>query len=507
MAAGSAAVAIATSGSHPARALLPPRDRTGARSVDRDGFVEPRRIESRNGVLEATLRITPGTVDLGGFAHPGAINVNGAYLGPSLHVRAGDTMLVTLINELDEPANLHFHGLHVSPKGRSDNVFVTAAPGTKRHYEVRIPSDHTGGLNWYHSHIHGMSERQIDRGFSGMIHIDGGHTRIPELAALPRRFFAVSHLQLDAAGTVAPTPLVLTPVDDVTDSYDLVNGQIAPRLTMEPGSAEYWHFANFAGQWWYELSLEHHEFLLVAEDGNPLRKPRRVESLVLSPAKRFEVLVVAGDPGTYRLANAGHDVDGVFYDNASTLGTVEVTGNPVATRRLPRTLVDWPDLRRAPIANRRKIVFSEVISPFTRAGAAPSLEHMSHDMPGMRNVELEQAIAYNMTFDFFLNGRRYDPEVTNTRVHVGDVEEWELVNDSTTDHPFHIHTNPFQVIERNGQPVESESMRDVGILDKAGSLKFLIRFADFDGLTLYHCHNLFHEDQGMMATIRILPAT
>ena len=482
-------------------------DRFGSRPISRDAFIEPRRIESRDGVLEATLRITAGTIALAGRAHRGAINVNGEYCGPSLHVRAGDVMRINLVNDSDEPANLHFHGLHVSPKGKSDNVFRHAAPGETLQFEVEIPRDHTGGLNWYHSHIHGMSIRQIDRGFFGLIHIEAGHTQLEAFAELPRRFLAISHLQLDEQGDLAPTPLVLTPVDNVADSYDLVNGQLGQELSLHSGESEYWHIAGLAGQWWYELSLEGHEFIVVAEDGNPYRSPVRAKTLLLSPAKRYEVVVTAGAPGVYALRNAGHDVDGVFYDNASTLGTMVVTKSTetekLPTLRVPNRIVGWSDLRDTPIANRRTIRFSETLVPFTRIGAAPSLLHQGDNMPGMRNIELEQAIKYNMTFDFFLNGTRYDPTVTNTRVRLGDVEEWELVNDSTTDHPFHIHTNPFQIVERNGKAVDAPSMADVGILEKSGQLKFLIRFADYDGDTLYHCHNLFHEDQGMMAKISI----
>lgn len=81
------------------------------------------------------------------------------------------------------------------------------------------------------------------------------------------------------------------------------------------------------------------------------------------------------------------------------------------------------------------------------------------------------------------------------------MEEWELVNSTTTDHPFHIHTNPFQIVSRNDVAVTADSLADVAILPKSETLKFRIRFDDFDGKTVYHCHNLFHEDQGMMPSL------
>jgi FtsP/CotA-like multicopper oxidase with cupredoxin domain len=91
---------------------------------------------------------------------------NGAYIPPVWHVSPGDTLVVTLHNRLPEPTNLHFHGLHVSPRGNGDNVFVHVAPGASFRYELAIPADHDPGLYWFHSHAHGAVSRQILGGLS-----------------------------------------------------------------------------------------------------------------------------------------------------------------------------------------------------------------------------------------------------------------------------------------------------------------------------------------------------
>src|SRR4051794_41010782 len=105
----------------PAAALLQSRR---ADAAQRQPLIQPSEIRSENGVLKATITAAPGRVQLGDFAFPGLL-YNGAYLPPLLRPRLGDTMRITFRNNLpDDPSNLHYHGMSVSPQGHSDNVFV-----------------------------------------------------------------------------------------------------------------------------------------------------------------------------------------------------------------------------------------------------------------------------------------------------------------------------------------------------------------------------------------------
>ena len=72
--------------------------------------------------------------------------------------------------------NLHFHGLHVSPAGNSDNVLLEVAPGQKFQYEINIPADHPAGTFWYHSHRHGSTALQVSSGMVGPLIIKGERT-------------------------------------------------------------------------------------------------------------------------------------------------------------------------------------------------------------------------------------------------------------------------------------------------------------------------------------------
>src|SRR5262249_60941020 len=82
-------------------------------------------------------------------------------VGPTLVVKPGDTIALTLDNSLDAHTNIHFHGLHTSPSGNGDDIFLSVEPGQKFAYSVKIPADHPAGTFWYHSHAHGISESHV----------------------------------------------------------------------------------------------------------------------------------------------------------------------------------------------------------------------------------------------------------------------------------------------------------------------------------------------------------
>ncbi len=91
---------------------------------------------SSNGVLSGTLAMQKGTAQVAGNPLAGVSSYNGTFSGPTLFARPGDRLDLTLQNRLDTPSNLHFHGLHVSPRGHGDNVFLDIPPGYDFRYNV-----------------------------------------------------------------------------------------------------------------------------------------------------------------------------------------------------------------------------------------------------------------------------------------------------------------------------------------------------------------------------------
>ena len=102
---------------------------------------------------------------------------------------------------------------------------------------------------------------------------------------------------------------------------------------------------------------------------------------------------------------------------------------------------------------------------------------------------------------FTINGEMFDADRTDTTVQAGSIEEWTLTNTTQMDHPLHLHVWPMQLVEENGKAVESVVWQDVVNVPAAGRVKVRIAFDDFAGRTVYHCHILDHEDNGMMGVI------
>ena len=84
------------------------------------------------------------------------------------------------------------------------------------------------------------------------------------------------------------------------------------------------------------------------------------------------------------------------------------------------------------------------------------------------------------------------------------VEEWTIINDDVSDHVFHIHTNPFQLTQINGEPLADPVWLDTAVVPREGSITFRTRFLDFTGKLVLHCHMMNHEELGMMQIVEIV---
>jgi FtsP/CotA-like multicopper oxidase with cupredoxin domain len=104
-----------------------------------------------------------------------------------------------------------------------------------------------------------------------------------------------------------------------------------------------------------------------------------------------------------------------------------------------------------------------------------------------------------------INGQMMDMARVDERSTLGATDIWELENVVGMDHPFHLHGFQFQVLDRNGVPEPFPSWKDVVNVKKHESVRIVVRYDDFPGLWMYHCHILDHEDHGMMGVLEVRP--
>jgi FtsP/CotA-like multicopper oxidase with cupredoxin domain len=438
----------------------------GFHSPPQVAFREPPSLSRHAGVLPVTLTAQRSSIRIGGQEAVAEV-YNGSYAPPTLRVRPGDVIRLRLVNRLDQPTNLHTHGLHVWPSGNSDNVFLMVPPGQAQDFEFRIPSNHPSGLFWYHPHTHGFSNEQVRNGMSGALIVEGLLDPFPALRGISERVLLLKDIQLQD-GKVASRG-----IGDRT--IRTVNGLMHPTLNLRPGETELWRIGNVGANLYYRLRLDGQQLYQVARDGNRLARVIPADEILLPPGGRIEVLVQPHTRGTYALRTLAMDTGpgGNQYPEAE-LARVRVDGAAVPLRPLPDSLGPVKDLRGR-VTGRRTIVFSEG-------------EVHGQDV-------------------FYINGKSFDPGRVDTRVRLGAVEEWTIKNESDELHDFHIHQGGFQLVEINGMSQPVDGYYDTVNVPVRGEIKIVIPFTDSTsvGKFVYHCHLLSHEDKGMMATIEVAP--
>lgn len=448
----------------------------GATGGSREELRQPEVLASRGGLLELNLEAAQSSVAVGDrIANVQAFN--GSLPGPTLRLRAGDTLRVRMTNNIRTPTNLHVHGLHVSPRGNGDNPFVSIDPGQSFDYEFALPADHPPGTYWYHPHRHGYVADQLASGLYGAIVVED-----PDPVPVSReRVLVISDLSLQTNGDLA----AVSPMDRMMGREGqivLVNGQVGPRLLAAPGERERWRIINANPSRYLRLTLQGQRVRLLSRDLGRVPEPAEISEVELAPGNRVELLVEARE-GTSTLVSTPVDrgsMNGMMGGarpgggDAVDLLTLDVTGRPAAP--LPNVPVGpaLRDLRGEPVAGRRTLDFGMGMGGGMGGGGMMS---------------------------FTIDGRTFDPDRLDTSVGAGGIEEWTLVNSSTMDHPAHLHVWPMQVIEDGDRDLIEPTWQDVVNIPARGQVKVRVAFDGFDGRTVYHCHILDHEDQGMMGTI------
>jgi FtsP/CotA-like multicopper oxidase with cupredoxin domain len=450
-------------------------------------LVEPEVRSSIDGELATDLRVAYAYADIGGYrlslrAYEGSIP------GPTLRVQPGDFLRVNLINDLppnrtemplnmDLPhhfnsTNLHVHGMHVSPSGDADNVLRTMEPGQSYEVAIAVPADHTRGTYWYHPHNHGSADVQISSGMAGALIVEGDFAGVAEIANAAERVLILNEVMFDYQGAIE---VYDTLWPEAAPRFISINGQREPIIRLRPGEVQRWRIVQAAHESDLRLALDGHLLHPIAYDGIPHSRIDGLESLVMAPGQRADVLVQAGAPGAYQLQAIANDQG--YPSPTGTLAHVVVEGEPL-TMSLPQTLPESPlaPVGDDEITGTRTITFSAI------------------------EPEVPAAATYQEFADL-IDGRRFDPDRVDQSIRLGAVEEWTVVNDDSSDHVFHIHTNPFQVVAVNDEPVSETLWRDTVIVPRKGSLTFRSRFLDFTGKTVLHCHMMNHEELGMMQLI------
>ncbi len=435
---------------------------------------DPPEVRARHGVAELTL--TAASDSLGRDAWL----FNGRAVQPAIRLSPGDVLKIHYVNALPATprgpcdvapcmnmTNLHFHGLAVSPQKPQDDVLdLVAMPGQSLDYELRIPIDHPPGLNWYHTHPHGESHRQVLDGLSGALVIEGIDRYAPQVRNLRERVMVIRERE-----------------NERRDGHVFaVNGDARPQVAIAPGEQQFWRIVNAAADAYVDLELAGGAFDIVARDGiplalhNPERPMRRADHLLLPPAGRLEAIVRGR-------------VDG----GASVLQTRSVDTGPDGDPALAAILADVgpvPDVKsppRVPVVDVRPATYEVANLDKVKTADPAFVMVFSEDKQG-----------------FYINGRKFSPDAEPmVQATVGEYQRWRVVNVTRELHPMHIHQVHFLAYLENGRALADPEWLDTVNVPAGGSVDVIMDFTNpvIRGMSVFHCHLLNHEDKGMMAKI------
>ena len=391
-------------------------------------------------VREVPWEISPGRT-VRGFAF------NGQVPGPVIEANAGDELLVRLTNRLDERTTVHWHGIRVpAPMDGTESVQQAVAPGETFEYRFVVPD---AGTYWYHSHVN--ETEQVERGLYGAIVVRGANEPVLD----DERVLILDDLKLDAEGNIA---LFGDPQEHHAGregDIRLVNGREEPELEIAAGQTERWRFINASNSRYVRLSIGGKRFSIIGTDGGLLPRPLAATEVLLTPGERYDLAVgpfTAGDVVA---------LEALAYDRGKGLTATErfatIKVGPAAASR-----ADIPAVLRR-------------IEPLATFDAAPT-----------RTVSMK-ALMHDG------HHQRGEP------VRVGELQVWDLVNETGQDHPFHLHGFFFQVLDRNGAPPPLVSWEDTVNIPSKERVKIAWIADNRPGQWMYHCHILEHHAMGMMA--------
>ncbi|MBN1250312.1 MAG: multicopper oxidase domain-containing protein [Anaerolineae bacterium] len=407
-----------------------------------------------------------------------------AYLGPILSFTRGERVRINFTNRLEEPTIVHWHGLHI-PEAADGHPRLAIDPGESYVYEFTVLD--RAGTYWYHPHPHGRTGPQVYNGLAGLVLVADpesspaglptGDYDIP-LVIQDRTF--TSDNQLAYLDRQMPGRMMGFLGDRV-----LVNGQ--PDFELPVKARPYrLRILNGSNARIYKLAWQDGRALtVIGTDGGLLGRATVRPYVTLSPGERVELWADFGD------------------DAVGSQLTLE-------SQRFPGSQA-FP-------------VMKVVVEEATEEGEplpeqlSDIVWHAASDAVNRRHPRTFDMDMRQMTW--LLNGRTFEMNdvAKNEVVRLGDLEVWEFVNESprmAMAHPMHVHNVQFQVIERqvlaayaDQHATLAEGFVDTGwkdtVLVMPGErVKVLLKFEHYVGLYLYHCHNLEHEDMGMMRNYRI----
>jgi FtsP/CotA-like multicopper oxidase with cupredoxin domain len=418
-------------------------------------------------MADYSIEIAPSVLEIAPRTLVKTTAYNGKAPGPLLRLKEGRAVTIDVINGTKLDEMLHWHGLFLPSEidGAMEQGTPHLEPGKRKRYEF---TPRPSGLRWYHSHVFAGKDlgRGLYSGQHGFLYIEPKE----EAGRFDREEFVVlqdwgGHLMGSGDGSMSA-------------SYDksTINGKMlgfGEPIRVKPADRLMLHLLNASATEVHWVALAGHEFEVVALDGNAVPRPRKVPMLRLSPAERVSAVVTMDNPGVWVMGEVRKSVMragmGVVVEYAGS------AGQPV-----------WQQP-------------NDLLWDYVQFGEAGEGEKDAGEVVEIPLVFESKFAGHGAMDKWLINGRSF-PNTESPVLKEGQRYRLAMENKSQDDHPVHLHRHSFELKRLNGVPIRG-IIKDT-VLVKAGTKADVEFTANDPGLSLFHCHQQDHMDNGFMMLFR-----
>ena len=491
-----------------------------SRAADRPALPVPPELKA-DAKGTVALRAQPGEQEfLPGVKTP-TYGINGPFLGPAIRVRRGDTVAVKVTNGVGDDITMHWHGLKI-PGEVDGSPYNVIKPG--KSWEPTLRIDQPAATCWFHPHFYPTTAELVIKGLAGLFLIDDEES---DALGLPSRWgvddipLILQDRRFNADGSFFHRFNMVAVTTGYVGDTMLVNGAHNP----EAHTARGWlrlRLLNGSNARSYRLSLsDRRSMFVVGSDGGLLSEPVELKELMLYGGERYEVLVDARDGTPFDLVTQPVDQMAMNlppFDAELSLVTLRPDGVE-GDGTLPDALVDLPPLVADLPSVSQKLVM-EMRLDAQGMGLLKSAGLMKMNMAKKTDPAVVEAVTKLITDGPALpleqqlsanavNGAPFKMGAASFAAPLDTELRWLISEGSDQmQHPVHIHGCQFRILalDSKAPPAHMAGWKDVAPIEKGGTAEIQVRFehpASKDHPFMAHCHNLEHEDSGMMTDFTV----
>ena len=390
---------------------------------------------------------------------------NENFPGPVLKAKKGDTMIIKVKNNLQQPTTIHWHGIRLPDvMDGTSSVQKAIQPGEEFEYRFEVPD---AGTFWYHSHLN--ETEQMERGMYGALIVEDDTDPVFDA----ERVMMIDDIKLDADNNFKKGNSIqrwMERHDGRQGGTILLNGKEKPVISMNAGQIERWRFINSSNARYVRLSLQGKAFKIIGTDGGLLEQPVEVTEVLIIPGERMDIIA-----GPFA-ENESFVIESLKYNRSTFVKTKDKQIANVEVGAVKTSVTAIPD----------KLRTIEALA--------------SRDTAVTRKINFSVGASWKRGMDFLVNGKMHDDDKP---VNIGELQIWEVANTSLMDHPFHLHGFFFQVLEETGKAPAYKAWKDSYNLKPRSKIKIAWMPDNRPGKWMYHCHILEHHEAGMMGHFEV----